>query len=55
MQFKNYQQSILNRNRTAKQTRAKKKTSVVFATHKFMGQKLTEMEIVFCGLPYATL
>ena len=59
MQFKNYQQSILNSDRTeriAKQTPAKKKTAVVFATHKFMGQKeLTGMGITFCGLPYATL
>ena len=39
--------------RIAKQAKAKKKTAVVFATHKFMGQKeLTEMGIVFCGLPY---
>jgi adenine-specific DNA-methyltransferase len=31
-----------------------KKTSLVFATHKFMGQKeLTEMGITFCQLPYA--
>ena len=51
--------SALNSDRTkriAKQTRAKKKTAVVFATHKFMGQKeLTGMGIVFCGLPYTTL
>lgn len=39
--------------RIAKQARKKKKTAVVFATHKFMGQKeLTGMEITFCGLPY---
>ena len=39
--------------RIAKQAKAKKKTAVVFATHKFMGQKeLTDMGIVFCGLPY---
>ena len=48
--------SALNSDRTkriAKQTSAKKKTALVFATHKFMGQKeLTEMGIVFCGLPY---
>lgn len=37
--------------RIAKQ--AKHKTAVVFATHKFMGQKeLTGMGIAFCGLPY---
>ena len=40
-------------NRIAKQVKKKKKTAVVFATHKFMGQKeLTKMEITFCGLPY---
>ena len=48
--------SALNSNRTkriAKQAGAKKKTAVVFATHKFMGQKeLRKMGIVFCGLPY---
>ena len=39
--------------RIATQVKAKKKTAVVFATHKFMGQReLTEMGIVFCGLPY---
>jgi len=39
--------------RIAKQAKKKQKTAVVFATHKFMGQKeLTEMGIVFCGLPY---
>ena len=39
--------------RIAKQVKKKKKTAVVFATHKFMGQKeLTEMGITFCGLPY---
>lgn len=39
--------------RIAKQAKAKKKTALVFATHKFMGQKeLTEMGITFCGLPY---
>ena len=37
--------------RIVKQTREKKKTAVVFATHKFMGQKeLTGMGITFCGL-----
>ncbi len=37
----------------AKQAKTKKKTAVVFATHKFIGQKeLTEMGITFCGLPY---
>ena len=39
--------------RIAKQAKAKQKTAVVFATHKFMGQKeLSEMGIVFCGLSY---
>ena len=42
--------------RIAKQAKAKQKTAVVFATHKFMGQKeLTGMGIVFCGLPYEVL
>ena len=31
-----------------------KKTALVFATHKFMGQKeLTDMGIIYCQLPYA--
>ena len=39
--------------RIAKQAKTKKKTAVVFATHKFIGQKeLTEMGVIFCGLPY---
>ena len=39
--------------RIAKQAKTQHKTAVVFATHKFMGQKeLTGMGIVFCGLPY---
>lgn len=39
--------------RISKQARSKKKTAVVFATHKFMGQKeLSGMGIVFCQLPY---
>ena len=42
--------------RIGKQARKKKKTAIVFATHKFMGQKeLTRMGIVFCGLPYDVL
>ena len=41
--------------RMAKQAQRKQKTAVVFATHKFMGQKeLTGMGIAFCGLPYDT-
>ena len=44
MQLETCQQSTLNSNsnrteRIAKQTSAKKKTAVVFATHKFIGQK----------------
>ncbi len=39
--------------RIAKQAKTKKKTALVFATHKFMGQKeLTEMNITFCQLPF---
>ena len=39
--------------RIAKQTKKKQKPAIVFATHKFMGQKeLTHMGITFCGLPY---
>ena len=39
--------------RIAKQAQRKQKTAVVFATHKFMGQKeLTGMGIVFCQIPY---
>ena len=39
--------------RIAKQAKTKKKTALVFATHKFMGQKeLTDMNITFCQLPY---
>ncbi len=42
--------------RIAKQAKAKKKTAVVFATHKFMGQKaLTEMGITFVQLPYGSI
>ena len=48
--------SALNSDRTeriAKQVKKKQKTAVVFATHKFMGQKeLTQIGITFCGLPY---
>ncbi len=48
--------SALNGDRAehiAKQAKKKKKTAIVFATHKFMGQKeLTGMGIVFCQLPY---
>ena len=42
--------------RIAKQAKRKQKIAVVFATHKFMGQKeLTDMKIVFCALPYEVL
>ena len=42
--------------RIAKHAKHKKKTAVVFATHKFMGQKeLTQMRIMFCGLPFDSL
>ena len=42
--------------RIAKQAKTKKKTALVFATHKFMGQKeLTEMNITFIQLPYGML
>lgn len=38
----------------AKSVADTKKTALVFATHKFMGQKeLTEMGITYCQLPYA--
>ena len=39
--------------RIARQAKSKRKPAVVFATHKFMGQKeLTGMGITFCQLPY---
>ncbi len=42
--------------RIAKQAKTKNKPALVFATHKFMGQKeLTDMGIVFCGLPYGKI
>ncbi len=42
--------------RIAKQVKTKNKTAVVFATHKFIGQKeLTAMGVTFCGLPYGRL
>ena len=48
--------SALNGDRAehiAQQAKRKQKTAVVFATHKFMGQKeLTGLGIAFCGLPY---
>lgn len=49
-------ESALNSDRAtriAKQTKSKNKTAIVFATHKFMGQKeLSEMSITFVQLPY---
>ena len=48
--------SALNSDRAeliTKQAKEKKKTAVVFAAHKFIGQKeLSAMGIVCCGLPY---
>ena len=42
--------------RIAAQAKKKQKTAVVYATHKFMGQKeLSTMNIEFCGLPYEAL
>ena len=39
--------------RIAKQAKNKRKTAIVFATHKFMSQKeLTGIDITFCQLPY---
>lgn len=56
LEFLQSSESALNGERAeriSKQTKKKKKTALVFATHKFMGQKeLAEMGIVFCGLPY---
>lgn len=56
LKFLESSDSVLNNTRAtriAKQIKTKKKTAVVFATCKFIGQKeLTAMNIVFCGLPY---
>lgn len=42
--------------RIAKQVKKKKKKAIVYASHKFIGQKeLTQMGIVFCSLPYGVL
>ena len=39
--------------RIAKEVKKKKKTAIVFATHKFMGQKeLTDLKIVFFSVPW---
>ena len=54
--FLRHQSSALDGERAkriAKELKKRNKTAIVFATHKFMGQKeLTEMGITFCGLPY---
>lgn len=56
-QFLRSQESALNMplaERISKSLDGSKKTALVFATHKFMGQKdLTDMGIVYCQLPYA--
>lgn len=48
-------ESALNANLAASISKSRgKKTALVFATHKFMGQKeLTEMGVTYCQLPYA--
>jgi adenine-specific DNA-methyltransferase len=55
--FLRSQESALNMalaERISKALKESKKTALVFATHKFMGQKeLSEMGIVYCQLPYA--
>jgi adenine-specific DNA-methyltransferase len=55
--FLRSQESALNMalaERISKVIKESKKTALVFATHKFMGQKeLSEMGIVYCQLPYA--
>lgn len=55
--FLRSQESALNMplaERISKALGEGKKTALVFATHKFMGQKeLSEMGIVYCQLPYA--
>lgn len=56
-EFLRSQESALNMplaERISKGLDGSKKTALVFATHKFMGQKeLAEMGIVYCQLPYA--
>jgi adenine-specific DNA-methyltransferase len=55
--FLRSQESALNMplaERISKAVDGSKKVALVFATHKFMGQKeLREMGIVYCQLPYA--
>lgn len=57
LEFLRSSDSALNSDRTeriAKQAKTKKKTAVVFATHKFMGQReLTRMGITFAQIPYS--
>lgn len=56
-EFLRSQESALNMplaERISKGVDGSKKTALVFATHKFMGQKdLSDMGIVYCQLPYA--
>lgn len=55
--FLRSQESALNMplaERISKDLEESKKTALIFATHKFMGQKeLSEMGITYCQLPYA--
>lgn len=55
--FLRSQESALNMSlaeRISKSLKESKKTALVFATHKFMGQKeLGDMGIMYCQLPYA--
>ncbi|MHB8482012.1 MAG: site-specific DNA-methyltransferase [Nitrospiria bacterium] len=55
--FLRSQESALNMplaERISKGIEERKKTALIFATHKFMGQKeLSEMGITYCQLPYA--
>ena len=59
LSFLQSSKSALNSDRAeriAKQVKKKKKKAIVYASHKFIGQKeLTQMGIVFCGLPYGVL
>ena len=56
--FLRHQSSALDGERAkriAKESQKRNKNAIVFATHKFIGQKeLTEIGITFCGLPYVT-
>ena len=59
LQFLESAASALNGDRMeriAKQARKKRKTALVYASHKFIGQKeLTQNGIIFCSLPYGIL